>query len=70
MVEYAYFPHFLYFLILSPQISFFSPPFPRVGSIFMLFEEFLETGANGVLMISHHPRVSSLLKDDYETSFH
>lgn len=31
----------------------------------MLFEEFLETGANEVLMISHHPRISSLLKDDY-----
>ena len=31
----------------------------------MLFEEFLEIGVNEVLMLSHYPRISSLLKDDY-----
>ena len=31
----------------------------------MLFEEFLETGVNEVLMLSHHPGISSLLKADH-----
>lgn len=69
MVEYTYFldnSHISYtFLFYHLKFPFFPPPFPRVGSIFMLFEEFLETGANEVLMIPHHPRISSLLKDDY-----